>query len=80
MNNKDAVTDDNLWWRTMDDCPTGPKVLLLNKAGIAQTGYWDGKDFWFVGWYPLPKVPPNIRKEIEPTYNRSSNIGILIGD
>jgi hypothetical protein len=77
--NKDAITDNALIWRQMKDCPTGPKVLLLNKAGIAQTGYYDGKDTWFVGWFPLPKIPDVIRQEIEPTY-RPSNIGLLIGD
>ena len=77
--NKEAITDASLVWQTMDNCPTGPKVLLLNKAGIAQTGVWDGKDIWYVGWFPLPKIPEVIRKEIEPTY-RPSNIGLLIGD
>ena len=80
--NKDAITDPNLVFRTMDDCPTGPKVLLLNKAGIASTGWWDGKDKWWVGWYPLPKIPQEIKDLIEPTYTRGpeSNIGSLIGD
>lgn len=77
--NKEAITDETLLYRTMDTCPTGPKVLLLNKAGIASTGWWDGKDSWYVGWYPLPKIPPEIKTLIEPTY-RPSNIGSLIGD
>ena len=65
---KDAVTDPNLVYRSMDTCPTGPKVLLLNKAGIAQTGWYDGKQSWYVGWYPLPKIPPEIRALVEPSY------------
>jgi hypothetical protein len=65
---KDAITDPTLVYRPMETCPTGPKVLLLNQAGIASTGWWDGKDTWFVGWYPLPKIPPEIRALIEPTY------------
>ena len=76
--NKDAITDPDLLFRTMDTCPTGPKVLLLNKAGIASTGWWDGKDQWYVGWYPLPKIPQEIRELVEPTYR--TNIGNLIGD
>jgi hypothetical protein len=66
--NKDAITDPNLVYRSMDTCPTGPKVLLLNKAGIAQTGWYDGKKDWYVGWYPLPKIPPEIKVLIEPSY------------
>jgi hypothetical protein len=79
--NKDAITDPDLVFRPMTGCPTGPKVLLLNKAGIASTGWWDGKDSWWVGWFPLPKIPPEIRERIEPNYPHSpSNIGSLIGD
>jgi hypothetical protein len=78
MINLQAVTDDELVFRSMNDCPTGPKVLLLNKAGIASTGWWDGKDNWYVGWYPLPKIPPEIRVLVEPTYR--TNIGALLGD
>jgi len=76
--NKASITDPDLVFRPMTDCPTGPKVLLLNKAGIASTGWWDGKDLWFVGWFPLPKIPPEIREMVEPTYR--TNIGSLIGD
>jgi hypothetical protein len=78
MTNQEVVTDAELVFRSMSDCPTGPKVLLLNKAGIASTGWWDGKDNWYVGWYPLPKIPPEIRVLVEPTYR--TNIGALLGD
>jgi len=80
--NQEAITDPGLFWRTMEDCPTGPRILLLNKAGIAQTGRWEGKDDWWVGWCPLPKIPPHIRELVEPTYKEAhaSNIGNLIGD
>jgi hypothetical protein len=77
--NKEVITDPALIYRSMDTCPTGPKVLLLNRAGIAQTWWWDGKDDWYIGWHPLPKIPPGIRELIEPTY-RPTNIGQLIGD
>lgn len=73
-----AIIDPALMFRPMDDCPKGPKVLLLNKAGIACTGSWDGKDRWWVGWFPLPKIPPEVRTLIEPTFK--TNIGALIGD
>lgn len=69
--NKDAITDASLLYRPMETCPTGPKVLLLNQAGIASTGWWDGKDPWYVGWYPLPKIPAEIKALIEPTYKET---------
>jgi len=78
--NKAAITDPDLIFRPMADCPTGPKVLLLNKAGIASTGWWDGKGTWYVGWFPLPKIPPEIRVLVEPTYRPQSNIGALLSD
>ena len=78
MINLQAVTDGELVFRPMNGCPTGPKVLLLNKAGIASTGWWDGKDDWYVGWFPLPTIPAEIRTLVEPTYR--TNIGALLGD
>ena len=81
--NKSAITDPELVWRTMADCPKGSKVLLLNQAGIAQTGSWTGKDDWFVGWFPLPKIPPEIRKLVDRPYGlytSPSNIGNLLED
>jgi hypothetical protein len=78
MINQEAITGADLMFRSMSNCPTGPKVLLLNKAGIASTGWWDGKDGWYVGWFPLPKIPAEIRTLVEPTYR--TNIGALLGD
>ena len=78
MTNKEAETDPSLEWRPIETCPTGPKVLLLNQAGIANTGWYDGKDSWFVAWFPLPKIPPAIRKRIE--HALPSNIGQMIAD
>ena len=71
-----AITDPELFWRTMDTCPTGPKVMLLNKGGLAGIGWYDGKDQWWIGWHPLPKIPPEIKAMI----GYPSNIGRMIGD
>jgi len=60
----------------MDSCPTGPKVMLLNKGGIAGVGWFDGKDQWWIGWHPLPKIPP----EIKALIGNPTNIGRMIGD
>lgn len=64
MQTDNAQTDSTLFFRTMDTCPINKKVQLLNRAGIATTGWWDGKDDWFIGWFPIPKIPENIKKEI----------------
>ena len=81
--NNPAITEEAVVWRTMDHCPMGSKVLLLNQAGIAQTGSWTGKDDWFVGWFPLPKIPPEIRKLIDRPYGlytSPSNLGKVLED
>lgn len=64
MQTDNAQTDASLLFSTMDTCPINKKVLLLNKAGIATTGWWDGTDNWFIGWFPIPKIPDNIKQEI----------------
>ena len=71
-----AKTDPNLFFRTMDDCPRDKKVLLLNQAGIAQTEFWHGSN-WFIGWHPLPKIPVEMRDRLLVP---KSNIGMLLGD
>lgn len=40
-----------------DWCPRGTTVILLGQGGVTAKGVWDGKTDWWVGWYPLPKVP-----------------------
>jgi hypothetical protein len=70
------TVDKSLEFRPMISCPINSKVLLLNKAGIATTGWWDGKDTWFIGWFPLPSVPAEIKRSII----QQSNIGALLGD
>jgi hypothetical protein len=74
--NKEAETDAGLLWRPMNTCPTGPKVLLLNKGGIAGIGWFDGKDKWWIGWHPLPKIS----KEMKEMIGSPTNIGGLVGD
>lgn len=64
MQTDNAHTDETLFFRTMKSCPINKKVQLLNRAGIATTGWWDGKDDWFIGWFPVPKIPDNLKKEI----------------
>jgi hypothetical protein len=54
----------------MDTCPINKKVQLLNRAGISTIDWWNGTDQWFVGWFPLPKIPEQIKKEL---FNGSRN-------
>lgn len=40
--------------------PLGAKVLLLTDERIAVIGCWqDG----MIGWHPLPKIPPSLKRE-----------------
>lgn len=41
----------------MDTCPISTKVILLGAGGIAIIGQWNGKDPFWLGWFPLPKAP-----------------------
>lgn len=61
-----AKVDPNYFWQSIETCPTGERVQLLNRAGIASTGKMVGnKDGWWVGWAPLPKIPPDIKELLE---------------
>jgi hypothetical protein len=64
MQQDNPETDSTLFFRTMDTCPINKKVQLLNRAGISTIDWWNGTDQWFVGWFPLPKIPEQIKKEL----------------
>lgn len=53
-----AAVDQDYYWRRMETCPLGAKVLLLNDGGVAIFGlvstHTRGS---FKGWAPLPKKP-----------------------
>lgn len=60
--NDQAKVDPDYFWQPIKTCPLGVKVQLLNRAGIASTGKLAGnKDNWWIGWAPLPKIPPEIQ-------------------
>lgn len=58
---KEAVVDPDYYWRSMDTCPLGSKVQLLNPGGVAAYGKWAGKEDCWLGWAPLPKKPEWMR-------------------
>jgi hypothetical protein len=74
-----ALVDPDYWWRPMSTCPSGIKVQLLNRAGIGTSGKLESnRDGWFIGWAPMPKIPPEIQALIDNRHH--TNIGNLIGD
>lgn len=50
------AVDPEYYYRPMDTCPTGVKVLLLTTHEIAVIGHYNGKDTRWKGWAPLPKI------------------------
>lgn len=53
---RQAAVDGGYHWRPMESCPRGVKVQLLGAGGVASYGSWDGKNDFWRGWAPLPKV------------------------
>jgi hypothetical protein len=51
-----VAVDPDYFWRPMRTCPRAVKVQLLNAGGVATYGTHDGKDSFWLGWAPLPKV------------------------
>jgi hypothetical protein len=56
-----AVVADDYYWIPIDqDTPTGVKVLLLGRSGVATMGHYEplpGTQFW-THWAPLPRKRP----------------------
>jgi hypothetical protein len=44
--------------KPMRTCVPGRNVLLLNPGAVLISGAWDGHDKQFLGWSPLPVMPP----------------------
>lgn len=51
-----AVAED-YEWQPMTSCPIGVKVQLIGKGRVAVYGQWDGKEQFWLGWAPAPKIP-----------------------
>lgn len=61
-----AIVDHDYYWLPIATCPSGNRVQLLNRAGIAGVGkFTSNKDKWWVGWAPLPKIPDDIKELIK---------------
>lgn len=59
---KTVAVSDKDEWHHLDTCPRGVKVLLLGQGGVACIGRYDGKDTFWLGWFPIPKKPDWMRK------------------
>lgn len=55
-NDKTAVVSDEYYWQPMSTCPLALRVLLLGQGGVATVSHWNGKEAFWRGWAPLPKV------------------------
>jgi len=44
-------------WRTMASCPVGKTTLLVGRCGVEKLSIWDGRDMYWLGWYPMPERP-----------------------
>lgn len=61
-----AVVDHDYHWQPITSCPSGMRVQLLSRSGIATVGrFTTNKDGWWIGWAPLPKIPPQIKELIK---------------
>lgn len=54
---KTVAVSTDYYWQPIDTCPTGVKVQLLGKGGVAIYSIYHGSAF-FTHWAPLPKIPP----------------------
>ena len=55
-----VVADDYFWIPIDVSTPTGVKILLLGRSGVATMGHYEnqpGSQFW-THWAPLPRKRP----------------------
>ncbi len=45
------------YWQPIESCPHSVKVQLLGAGGVSTYGVYHGKDPFWVGWAPLPRIP-----------------------
>lgn len=52
---KTAAVSITAYYKEMTSCPIGVKVILHTPGGPGVVGEWDGRDFSYQGWYPMPR-------------------------
>lgn len=61
-----ALVDPNYYWLPIASCPSGSRVQLLSRSGIASIGkFTSNRDGWWIGWAPLPKIPSDMKALIK---------------
>ena len=62
VSTRTAVVSTDYYWLPIDeDTPTGVKVLLLGRSGVATMGHYEhrpGETQFWTHWAPLPRKRP----------------------
>ena len=54
-NTRSVAVDREYYWRSIESCPHGVKVQLINRRyGVATYGQYSKKEGWWTHWAPLP--------------------------
>jgi hypothetical protein len=51
-----VAVDHTYFWQPIETCPTGVKVQLLGRGGVAVYGTHNGCSTFWTHWAPLPKL------------------------
>lgn len=54
---KNAVVDQDIEWRSLDTCRPGATVWLLTVGNVAIKGQYRRGDAGVKGWFPMPNIP-----------------------
>lgn len=52
----EAAVDQEYFYRSMDTAPQNVRILLLNPDNVACLGTYNGRDTYWRGWSPLPRI------------------------
>lgn len=64
---RQAAVDTTYYWQDIETAPLGAKIQILTSGGVAIHGKLnrqDKQDGYYVGWTPLPKIPPHIKEKL----------------
>jgi hypothetical protein len=57
-----VAVDRTYYWLPINTCPSGVKVQLLGRGGVAVYGQYNGKEPFWTHWAPLPTLHPDEKK------------------
>lgn len=61
INREGVAVDPGYYFQTMATCPANTKVQLLGPGNVAVYGKWNGRDAYWKGWAPCPKIPEHMK-------------------